>query len=171
MTKTAFSKPSRLAQFISERINDLRPRRSQLEIATAAGFGGSPNMLSMVKSGRAKLSLDKVAALARALECDPSHLTRLALAQFYTPSVLKLILDAAPAPTVSPDPLPSRRPESAHATAAALGVEVRLALREVRLAWQFAKNAVPPAEHAYERLTRLKAAIDSLVVETRGAAD
>lgn len=39
----------------------------------------SQNMLSMLKSGSSKLPLDRVASLARALDCDPAYLLRLTL--------------------------------------------------------------------------------------------
>lgn len=52
MSRTSSSKASRVAQFIGRRIDKLRSRRSQLEIATLAGFK-SPNMLSMIKDGKA----------------------------------------------------------------------------------------------------------------------
>jgi hypothetical protein len=41
----------------------------------------SQNMLSMLKSGSSKLPLDRVASLARALDCDPAYLLRLTLEQ------------------------------------------------------------------------------------------
>lgn len=69
-----------LAVFITKRVLELRPLRNQVEIATAAGFPNT-NMLSMIKSGKSRLPLDRVPALARALDCDMSRLFRLALAQ------------------------------------------------------------------------------------------
>lgn len=71
---------TRLAKFISKRVMELRPRKSQSEIAYEAGFV-SANMLSMLKSGASKLALDRVPSLARALECDPAYLLRLTLEQ------------------------------------------------------------------------------------------
>ncbi|WP_319800863.1 XRE family transcriptional regulator [Rhodobacter sp. KR11] len=59
---------------------ELRPKRSQAEIAEIAGFTNA-NFLSMVKSGVSKLAIDRVPALAKALECDPALLLRLALEQ------------------------------------------------------------------------------------------
>lgn len=58
----------------------MRPRKTQLAIASEAGFV-SPNMLAMIKSGSTKLPLDRVASLAKALECDPVMLFILALEQ------------------------------------------------------------------------------------------
>jgi hypothetical protein len=87
--KNLHSRPpkSAAAQFIAGRIIHLQVRRSQQEIASAAGFK-SVNMLSMIKDGKAKLPLERVIALAKALECDPRHLMRLALEQNLTQPVL-----------------------------------------------------------------------------------
>ena len=77
------SKPfsdTRLPGYLEKRILELRPRKTQLAIASEAGFI-SPNMLAMIKSGANKLPLDRVASLAKALECDPVMLFMLALEQ------------------------------------------------------------------------------------------
>lgn len=82
MTKTP-SKPfsgTRLPRYLEKRILELRPRKTQLVIASEAGFV-SPNMLAMIKSGANKLPLDRVASLAKALECDAVMLFSLALEQ------------------------------------------------------------------------------------------
>ena len=71
---------TRLAKYIDKRVMELRPNKSQNEIAVEAGFV-SVNMLSMVKAGSTKLPLDRVPSLARALECDPAYLLRLTLEQ------------------------------------------------------------------------------------------
>ena len=71
---------TRLAKFINKRVMELRPSKSQVEIAIEAGFV-SRNMLSMLKTGSSKLPLDRVPSLARALECDPAYLLRLTLEQ------------------------------------------------------------------------------------------
>lgn len=59
-----------LAAFIAKRVLELRPK-SQIDIAGEAGFVNA-NVLSMLKSGATKLPLDRVLALAKALECDPN---------------------------------------------------------------------------------------------------
>ncbi|MEQ8931860.1 MAG: helix-turn-helix transcriptional regulator [Silicimonas sp.] len=71
---------TRLAKYIDKRVMELRPKKSQNEIAAEAGFV-SLNMLSMLKAGSTKLPLDRVPSLARALECDPAYLLRLTLEQ------------------------------------------------------------------------------------------
>jgi transcriptional regulator with XRE-family HTH domain len=72
-------KDTALAKFIEKRILELKPK-TQSEIADEAGFI-NPNVLSMIRSGSTKLPLDRVPALAKALECDPALLMRLALDQ------------------------------------------------------------------------------------------
>lgn len=71
---------TRLPDFLSKRILELRPRKTQLEIAAEAGFL-SPNMLAIIKGGASKLPLDRVTSLAKALECDAVMLFILALEQ------------------------------------------------------------------------------------------
>jgi hypothetical protein len=71
---------SRLALFIAQRIIALKARKSQADIAAEAGFANANNV-TMVKQGASKLAIDRVPAMARALECDPALLLRLALEQ------------------------------------------------------------------------------------------
>lgn len=68
------------ALFITERVRDLKNRKSQKEIARDVGFVNS-NMMSLLKSGANKVPLDRVPALAKALEADAAYLMRLALEQ------------------------------------------------------------------------------------------
>lgn len=82
MTKSA-SRPfvdTRLVKYLDRRIQELRPRKSQAQIATEAGFAQA-NMLAMLKSGASKLPLDRVPGLAAALECDPKFLFLAAIDQ------------------------------------------------------------------------------------------
>ena len=71
---------TRLVSFLEKRILELRPRKSQAQIATASGFT-SVNMLAMLKTGACKLPLDRVSALARSLEIDPAILFAMAVEQ------------------------------------------------------------------------------------------
>lgn len=71
---------TRLAKFISKRIDDLKSVKTQGEIATQAGFTNT-NFLSMLKTGTSKLPIDRVPDLARALEADPAYLLRMTLEQ------------------------------------------------------------------------------------------
>lgn len=71
---------TKLAKFLDQRILELKPKRSQAEIAEIAGFTNA-NFVSMLKSGVSKLAIDRVPALAKALDCDAAFLLRLALEQ------------------------------------------------------------------------------------------
>ena len=71
---------TRLAKYLDKRILELRPKKTQIAIASEAGFV-NPNMLAMIKAGTAKLPLDRVSALATSLECDPVMLFQLAIEQ------------------------------------------------------------------------------------------
>ena len=67
MTNPFFNAPAAL--FIAHRVRDLKHRKTQKEIAQDAGFVNA-NMLSLLKSGANKVPLDRVPALAQALEVD-----------------------------------------------------------------------------------------------------
>lgn len=71
---------TQLAQFVERRILELRTKKTQGEIAAQAGFVNA-NMVTMIKQGKSKAALDRIPGLARALECDPAYLMRLALEQ------------------------------------------------------------------------------------------
>jgi len=80
MTQKKPFEDTRLAQYVERRILELKPRKTQGEIAAHAGFI-NPNVITMIKQGKSKAALDRIPALARALECDPAYLMRLALEQ------------------------------------------------------------------------------------------
>ncbi|WP_418594415.1 XRE family transcriptional regulator [Ponticoccus sp. (in: a-proteobacteria)] len=71
---------SRLARHVAACILALSGAKSQKEIAREAGFANA-NMLSMIKTGDAKLALDRVPALSKALDTDDRHLFLLAFEQ------------------------------------------------------------------------------------------
>jgi len=71
---------TRLTQFLSRRIDELRGTKTQVEIAEQAGYT-NPNNISMLRSGAAKLALDRVPQMAKALDVDPAFLLRLTLEQ------------------------------------------------------------------------------------------
>ena len=81
---------TRLAKFVEQRVLELRPRKSQIEIASEAGYT-NPNMISMIRNGATKLALDRVPAMAAALECDPKHLFILALEQTWGSTTARTI--------------------------------------------------------------------------------
>jgi hypothetical protein len=72
---------TRLIHFLAKRILELRPVKNQANIASEAGFI-NVNMLSMIKTGGNRLPIDRVPALAKALNTDPRHLLTLALEQW-----------------------------------------------------------------------------------------
>lgn len=71
---------TRLTHFLEKRILELRPIKDQAEIASEAGFI-NVNMLSIIKSGGTRLPIDRVPALAKALDVDPARLLQLAIEQ------------------------------------------------------------------------------------------
>jgi hypothetical protein len=81
--KTTSAKPyadTRLVKFLEKRILELRPRKTQSQIAFEAGFAQA-NMLAMIKTGANKLPLDRVPGLAKALKTDPKLLFMMAVEQ------------------------------------------------------------------------------------------
>lgn len=81
---------SRVSAILEKRVHELRGRRTQKDIAKIAGFV-NPNMITMLKQGAAKLALDRVPALAEALEIDPALLLRAALEQQFTTDTVEVI--------------------------------------------------------------------------------
>jgi DNA-binding Xre family transcriptional regulator len=71
-----------VARRIEAALNAYTGPKSQTEIAKAVGFN-SPNMLSMVKSGKVKLPMKRVPALCRELGIHPEELLLLAMSEEY----------------------------------------------------------------------------------------
>lgn len=71
---------TRMARYVERRTLELKPTKSQAEIAAQAGYVNQ-NMITMIKQGRSKVALDRVPALAVALEADPAFVMQLALEQ------------------------------------------------------------------------------------------
>jgi transcriptional regulator with XRE-family HTH domain len=82
---------SAIAKFVADRVEELRGVKQQNEIAREAGYK-SPNMITMIKQGNAKVAIDRVPDLAKALDVDPTHLLRLAMDQFYTSNTVKVLM-------------------------------------------------------------------------------
>jgi hypothetical protein len=80
---------TKLVRFLQKRILEFRPRKTQREIASEAGFV-AVNMLAMVKAGSSRLPLDRVPALAKALDADPAYVFQLALEQ-HDPALARVI--------------------------------------------------------------------------------
>lgn len=83
---------TRLVKFLQKRILEMRPRKSQVEMAAEAGFMAT-NMLAMLKRGSSRLPLDRVPALANALDADPAYIFQLALEQ-QDPALARLVEDS-----------------------------------------------------------------------------
>jgi len=73
---------NRIATYLAKRIDALSGKKSQREIAAEIGYD-KPNVISMFKRGEMKVPLDKVPALAKAIDVDPAHLFRLAMEQYW----------------------------------------------------------------------------------------
>src|SRR5580692_1380515 len=72
------------AQFVSQHVeSQVRRGMTLAEIAREAGYEKS-NMIEMFKCGAAKIPLDRVLPLARALDANPAALFRLAMLQYWT---------------------------------------------------------------------------------------
>jgi transcriptional regulator with XRE-family HTH domain len=83
VTRKKLSQPhanTSICRFLTKRIASLSGVKSQREIAAEAGYE-KPNILSMFKRGETKVPLDKIPAIAKALDVDPAHLFRLGLEQ------------------------------------------------------------------------------------------
>lgn len=81
------NKPATVAEYISRQIDACG--KSQAQIAREVGYE-RPNLISMIKSGQAKLPVQKVPAFARALGVDPAFLFRLVVSE-YMPAMLEVI--------------------------------------------------------------------------------
>jgi transcriptional regulator with XRE-family HTH domain len=73
---------SKIAVYLSKQIDALQGVKSQREIASEIGYD-KPNMISMFKRGEARVPLDKIPALAKAINVDPAFLFRLAMEQYW----------------------------------------------------------------------------------------
>ncbi|WP_134682027.1 helix-turn-helix domain-containing protein [Paracoccus ravus] len=90
MTAPHSSSPA--AKLVADRVRDLAHRKTQAEIAAAAGFS-NVNMISYLKTGKSKIPFDRVPSLAKALEVDPAYLMRLALDQAIGETAAKAIVE------------------------------------------------------------------------------
>jgi hypothetical protein len=88
---------TRAVSHLIDQINKLRGRKTQKQIAHEAGFINS-NMISLLKSGASKIPIDRVPALAKAIETDPAYLMRLALDQSIGKTAAQAIIDVCGTP-------------------------------------------------------------------------
>lgn len=78
MTKLA-SHQITVAEFLADRIAAID--KTQREIAEECGFD-HPNIITMFKKGQAKLPINRISSLAKALEVDPVYLLRLVMLEY-----------------------------------------------------------------------------------------
>ena len=78
-----------IAGFIADRLAETD--KTQREIAAECGFE-TPNIITMFKNGSTKVPLNRIGALAKALDADPAHMLRLAM-QEYMPNTWESIED------------------------------------------------------------------------------
>lgn len=90
MSKQEGNGRSELAALIDTRLNDIASHKMQRDVAMEVGFP-SLNVMSAIKRGATKLSLDRVEAMARALELDLPVLMIPALRQYFTDDVIEAI--------------------------------------------------------------------------------
>jgi DNA-binding transcriptional regulator YdaS (Cro superfamily) len=84
---TQKSKRITVAEYINGAI-DLSDK-TQRQITQEIGYE-NPNVLTMIKQGRTKLPINKVAAIARALGVDPANLLRIVMVE-YMPEAWEVI--------------------------------------------------------------------------------
>lgn len=65
-----------VSDFIADRLAD--SDKTQRQVAQECGFD-NPNVISMFKRGQLKLPINRIEALAKALDADPVHLLRLVM--------------------------------------------------------------------------------------------
>jgi transcriptional regulator with XRE-family HTH domain len=75
MTKQ-YPTPLTVAEFIADRL--AQSDKTQRQVAQEIGFD-NPNVISMFKKGQMKLPINRIEALAKALDADPIHLLRLVM--------------------------------------------------------------------------------------------
>lgn len=81
-TKIALAAHSKLAQFLDKRLDELKGTTTLLEIARKMGYPRG-HIVSMFRADQAKVPMDKIPALAEALNVDVGHLMRLGLEQYW----------------------------------------------------------------------------------------
>ncbi len=68
-----------IADFIADRLAE--SDKTQREIAAECGFE-TPNIITMFKNGSTKVPLNRIGALAKALDADPAYMLRLAMREY-----------------------------------------------------------------------------------------
>ena len=66
--------------YLAARIDAVAHVKDETQIAVEIGYSG-PRIVAMFKTGEARVPLDKIAPLAKALDCDPAFLGHLWMVQ------------------------------------------------------------------------------------------
>jgi len=87
---------NRIARYLTSQIDALSGIKTQREIAQEAGYD-NVNVLSMFKRGQNRVPLDKIPALAKALNVDMAFMFRLGLEQFFSdnPEIMGVVFKQA----------------------------------------------------------------------------
>lgn len=70
---------STVAEFLADRLAAID--KTQRQVSEECGFD-NPNIITMFKTGQTKLPVNRIAALAKALEVNPVHLLRLVMLEY-----------------------------------------------------------------------------------------
>lgn len=76
MPETNANPTNRFVAYLRDRISAIASRKSEQEIAEAIGYHEAAT-IRRIKDGEARVPLDKVGALAEALEVDPAYLAHI----------------------------------------------------------------------------------------------
>lgn len=101
VTPAAATKPKSVAEYISWQIQLCG--KQQTEIAQQAGFD-KPNVITMIKQGKTKVPLNKIASMAKALEIDQVFFMKLVLNE-YLPDLAETIQAITNQPIVTKNEL------------------------------------------------------------------
>ena len=161
MNRTPLSPISPLAEFVTRRVDELRLRISEGQIAAAAGFKTMKGF-ALVKNGTAKLPLEMVADLARALDTSVGNLFQLALEQSLPREMVQVLLGDGT--------IPAQVRTELEASLVALQVEVIAAEQDVQAAHELLTKALPLMETMTDRLLLLKRELASCSKLNQAAA-
>ena len=101
VTAAGTPKPRDVAEFISWQINLCG--KSQVQIAQEVGFD-KPNVITMIKQGKTKVPINKIASMAKSLEVDPVYFLKLCIEE-YMPDMMEVITTITGQPTISSNEL------------------------------------------------------------------
>lgn len=86
-----------VADFIAQKLAE--SDKTQIEISQLCGFENA-NVVSMIKTGKTKLPINRIGPFAKALDVDPAYLLRLVLCE-YLPETWEAIEEVIRTPVLS----------------------------------------------------------------------